>query len=75
MTIDPVSSALQGIQTNVAGLDRAAQQISTSGAGGDVVDIAAALVAMTTAEIGTEASIAAIKSANEMQASLIDILV
>jgi hypothetical protein len=75
MTINPISSALQGIQTNIAGLDRAAQQISTIGAAGDTVDIAGAFVDMMTAKVGTEASISVIKSENELQGKLIDILV
>jgi hypothetical protein len=76
MNISPISAALQGLQANTSSLDRAAQQISAiSGGGGDVVDIAAAFVAMMAAETGSEASIAMIKSADEMQRQIIDIFV
>jgi hypothetical protein len=76
MNISPVSVALQGLQTNISSLDRAAQQISAiSGGGGDVVDIAAAFVTMMTAETGAEASIAMIKSENDVQRQIIDMFV
>jgi|WetSurMetagenome_2_1015567.scaffolds.fasta_scaffold04501_2 hypothetical protein len=76
MNISAISSSLQGLETNVATLDRAAQQIANiPGSGGDAVDIAGSLVAMMTAQIGAEASIAAIKSEAETQRSIIDMFV
>jgi|GEM_PF-4714334 len=76
MNINTISSALQGLQANFEQLDRAAQQITViADNGGDAVDIAASLVAMMTAQLGAEASVAAIKAENETQQRLVDIFV
>jgi hypothetical protein len=75
MDIGSISTSLQGLQANAERFNGAAQQISAIGQAGDVVDIAAAFVSMSTAELGMEASIMMIKAENEMQRQIIDMFV
>jgi hypothetical protein len=75
MDVSAVSSIIQ-FQQNVAAVDGASQQIAAvAGSGGDAVDIAASLVAMLNSQIGTAASVQAIKSEVEAQRQIIDMFV
>lgn len=75
--MDASSIALQGLQQADALLNAAAEAIANAGssAGGDlnVVNMAADIVSLTSAQTLFEANIATLKTADQMQKSLIDL--
>lgn len=75
--MDPSAIALQGLHQADMQLEQAAARIATAGAASDgnvdVVDLSAELVALMTAKMLFDANLATIKTADQMQKSLIDI--
>lgn len=77
--MDVSAIALQGLQQADAQLNAAAEAIANAGApagsGGDVnvVNLAADIVSLTSAQTLFEANIATLKTADQMQKSLVDV--
>lgn len=76
--MDPSSIALQGLQQADAQLEAAASAIASagapdSGAGVDVVSLSAEMVALMAAQTQFEANLATLKTADQMQQSLMDV--
>jgi flagellar hook protein FlgE len=77
--MDPSSIALQGLQQADAQLEAAAARIASAGANSpdgatlDVVDLSAEMVALMSAQNSFELNLATLKTADEMQKSLIDL--
>jgi flagellar hook protein FlgE len=78
-SMDPASIALQGLQQAEAQLNAAAAKIasagasSADGAGLDVVDLSAEMVALMSAQAAFEVNLATLKTADQMQKGLIDL--
>ena len=77
--MDPSSIALQGLQRAEVQLETAAARIanagatSTPGSNLDVVDLSAEMVALMSAQTSFSANLATLKTADQMQKSLIDL--
>jgi len=77
--MDVSSIALQGLQQADTQLEAAAAQIASVGANSsdgatvDVVDLSAEMVALMSAQNLFDANLATLKTANEMQRSVIDL--
>ena len=76
--MDPSAIALQGLQQADAQLETTAAKIANAGVTSpdgvpvDIVDLSAELVALMTAQNLFEANVATLKTADQMQKSLID---
>lgn len=79
MQMDIPAIALQGLDQASAQLDAAAAQIASAGpafpdqANLDTVDLSAQMVALTSAQTLFAANLATLKTADQMQRSLIDL--
>jgi len=77
--MDPSSIALQGLQQADVQLEAAASRIaaagtsSPDGANLDVVDLSQEMVALMSAQTQFSANLATLKTADQMQKSLIDV--
>jgi len=77
--MDISSIALQGLNQASAQLDAAASQIASAGAASpdranlDTADLSTQMVALTSAQTLFEADLATLKTADQMQKSLIDL--
>lgn len=78
--MDLSSIALQGVEQANAELDAAASAIAQAGAAGsqgsgnsDAVDLSAEMVAMMTAQAQLSAGLATVKTADEIEQSLLDV--
>ena len=78
--MDLNSIALQGIEQADSQLDAAASAIAQAGApgspgsgSGDAVDLSAELVALMTAQAQLSAGLATVKTADELEQSLLDV--
>ncbi|HYM75187.1 MAG TPA: flagellar basal body rod C-terminal domain-containing protein [Candidatus Dormibacteraeota bacterium] len=77
--MDVSSIALQGLQTADAQLEAAAVALanaganSANGAGVDVVDLSAQMVALMSAQNAFEVNLATLKTADQMQQALLDV--
>ena len=75
--MDPSAIALEGLHQADAQLEQAAARIASFGASSDgnvdVVDLSAEFVALMTARMMFDANLATLKTAGEMQKSLIDV--
>lgn len=75
----PSSIALQGLQQADVQLNRAAAKIASAGATSadganlDVVDLSAEMVALMSARSAFEVNLATLKTADQMQKSLLDV--
>jgi hypothetical protein len=78
--MDISAIALQGLQLADTQLDSAATRIASAGAQSpdgadlDVVDLSAAMIALTSAKNAASVNIASLKTADEVQKSAIDLL-
>ena len=77
--MDPSSIALQGLQQAEVQLNAAAARLAnaggtpSSGANLDVVDLSAEMVALMSAQTMLSVNVATLKTADQMQKSLIDV--
>lgn len=77
--MDPSSIALQGLQQADTQLDAAASAIASAGATSangsnpDVVDLSTEMVALMSAQNSFSANLATLKTADEMQKTLLDV--
>jgi hypothetical protein len=78
--MDLSAIALQGLQIADSQLDSAASRIAASGAQSpeganlDVVDLSAAMIALMSAKNLASANLATLKTANEVEQSVIDLM-
>jgi hypothetical protein len=72
--IDPVSSSLAGIEAGVRQLERSAGEIARMNEDTDDVDLTGAAVDQLSAKHVVAANVAALRAADEMRGSLLDIL-
>jgi flagellar hook protein FlgE len=77
--MDPSAIALQGLQQAEVQLEAAASAIASGGATSangsnlDVVDLSAEMVALMSAQTSFSANLATLKTADQMQKSVIDL--
>jgi flagellar hook protein FlgE len=77
--MDPSAIALQGLQQAEVQLETAASAIASGGATSangsnlDVVDLSAEMVALMSAQTSFSANLATLKTADQMQKTLIDL--
>ncbi len=77
--MDPSSIALQGLQQADTQLDAAASAIASAGATSangsnpDVVDLSTEMVALMSAQNSFSANLATLKTADQMQKTLLDV--
>ena len=77
--MDPSSIALQALQQAEVQLNAAAAKIASAGASSpdganlDVVDLSAEMVALMSAQSAFEVNLSTLKTADQMQESLIDL--
>lgn len=77
--MDPSAIALQGLQQAEAQLEAAATAIAKAGAASpdganlDVVDLSAEMVALMSARNAFDVNLATLKTADQMQKSLVDV--
>ena len=77
--MDPSSIALQGLQQAEVQLNAAAAKIASAGSSSpdganlDVVDLSAEMVALMSAQSAFEVNLATLKTANEIQKTLVDL--
>jgi flagellar basal body rod protein FlgG len=71
--MDISSIALQGLEQANVQADAAAAQIATGAGSSDVVNLSAEMIALMQAKILASASVATLKTADQMQQSLIDV--
>jgi flagellar hook protein FlgE len=77
--MDPSYIALQGLQQANVQLNTAAAKIASAGASSpdganlDVVDVGAEMVALMSAQSAFEVNLATLKTADQMQKSLLDL--
>ncbi len=78
-SMDPSSIALQGLRQAEVQLNAAAASIASAGSSSpdganlDVVDLSAEMVALMSAQSAFEVNLATLKTADQMQKSLIDL--
>jgi hypothetical protein len=73
--MDISAIALQGVQQAEVQLEQAATAIASAGGGGaDTVDISAQMVAMMSAQNQTALNLDVLKTANEVQQSMLNIM-
>ncbi len=75
--MDPSAIALQGLQQAEVQLETAAARIASAGASDgsnlDVVDLSTEMVALMSAQASFSANVATLKTADQMQKSLVDL--
>ena len=74
MEIPALSSALQGMSQAEAQLNKAAVDIARAPAGGDIVDLSAAMVALLESRNNFEANTRVFQVADEMSKTLLNVI-
>jgi flagellar basal body rod protein FlgG len=71
--MDISSIALQGVAQAEAQLESVVSSLASGAGNGDTVDIASQIVAMTSAQASVELNLSALKSADQLQATLLNL--